>query len=296
MKTRTILLLLISISILFGCKQATTPKMTEDQVWKLGWRMIESSFSERDLIAEAQFDSLLMFTDNLDKNFLITGLETKFKFGRTAEMLRILNAQSDEVLQQICYMEFLADFDACNNWKVEQVSNPLLQKELITMFVNDQAVRGKLLTELINKYEIDTSQIIKTGEVDLANQKRLKAIIQEVGFPTRNAVGKDAMQGAFYIIQHADKDKEWQKSQLKNIEIAVKNGNLDGQRYAYLYDRIRVNDGGAQLYGTQFEKIDRANKIVQLSPIEAEANLDTRRRKIGMMPIEMYKKLVLQDL
>ncbi len=47
----------------------------------------------------------------------------------------------------------------------------------------------------------------------------------------------------FFIIQHSDGDKEWQKSQLPNIERAVENGDLEGQKYAYLYDRIKINSG-----------------------------------------------------
>ena len=195
-------------------------------------------------------------------------------------------------------MPFLAAFEACKNSAEEKVENQPLQMELLNMFVQDQAVRGKVLTDLINKYAIDNSQISTTDKstIDAANQKRLKEIIQEAGFPTRKLVGKDAVQGAFFIIQHADGDKEWQQSQLKNIERAVKNGDLDGQRYAYLYDRIRVDSGEKQVYGTQFEKIDRAKKTVRLSAIEDAENLDNRRRQIGMMPIDMYKKLVLQDL
>ena len=50
---------------------------------------------------------------------------------------------------------------------------------------------------------------------------------------------KDAMHGIFLMIQHSDGDKEWQKSQLSNIEKAVKEGDMDGQSYAYLYDRIK---------------------------------------------------------
>jgi len=273
--------------------------MSEAQVWKLGWRMIENSFKEKDLMAETQFDSLLAVTKKLDKNFLITGLETKFKFERKEEIVSILKDQSPDMLQQICSaMPFLANFETCENWTAEKVENKPLQLELVKMFVNDQAIRGKILTAIIDKYAIDDSQIIRTdaATVDENNRKRLSEIIQEVGFPTIKLVGKDAVQGAFFIIQHADGDKEWQQSQLKNIEMAVKNGDLDGQRYAYLYDRIKVNSGEKQVYGTQFEKIDRANKTVQLSAVEDIKNLDERRRTIGMMPIDMYKKLVLQEL
>ena len=132
--------------------------------------------------------------------------------------------------------------------------------------------------------------------VDEKNRNRLKEIIAEFGFPGKKMVGKEAMQGIFLIIQHSDGDKEWQKSQLKNIEEAVKNGDMDGQSYAYLYDRIKLNGGEKQLYGTQFVKVDPINKIVELADTEHPENLDKRRMEVGMMPIEMYKRFMLRNL
>ena len=100
----------------------------------------------------------------------------------------------------------------------------------------------------------------------------------------------------FFIIQHSDGDKQWQKSQLPNIERAVENGDLDGQKYAYLYDRIKINSGEKQLYGTQFSNVDPINKTVELADTENVEDLNKRRMKIGMMPIDMYKKYMLKNL
>jgi D-alanyl-D-alanine carboxypeptidase len=117
-----------------------------------------------------------------------------------------------------------------------------------------------------------------------------------VAISTRKLVGKDAMQGVFIMILHSDGDKEWQKSQLTNIERAVKNGDMDGQSYAYQYDRIQINSGKKQLYGTQCANVDTIKKTVELAPTEDMENLDDRRRKVGMMPIEMYKEFMLKNL
>lgn len=131
---------------------------------------------------------------------------------------------------------------------------------------------------------------------DVTNTKRLKEIIKVYGFPTKVMVGKDAMRGIFFIIQHIDRDQEWQKSQLENIEKAVKEGSMDGQSYAYLYDRIKRNSGEKQRYGTQFAKVDPVNKTVELGDVKDIENLDQRRMEFGMMPIEMYERLMLDNL
>ncbi|KEO73920.1 DUF6624 domain-containing protein [Anditalea andensis] len=133
-------------------------------------------------------------------------------------------------------------------------------------------------------------------EIDEKHRNRLKEIFKEYSFPTRKSVGKDAMNGIFLMIQHADMDKQWQKSQLKNIEKAVQNDDIDSQSYAYLYDRIQINNGQDQLYGTQFSKVDPLNKAVELTPTEDIDNLDKRRMEMGMMPIGMYKEFVFKSL
>ena len=167
------------------------------------------------------------------------------------------------------------------------------------MYINDQYVRSNLMTDLLSKYNLLKSEVIIDSfgvNTDERNRERLKEIIKENGFPTRKLVGKDAMQGIFLMIQHSDGDKEWQKSQLTEIENAVKKGDMDGQSYAYLYDRIKINSGEKQLYGTQFAKVDPVRKTVELAETEDLENLDRRRMEVGMMPINMYKEFMLKNL
>lgn len=71
---------------------------------------------------------------------------------------------------------------------------------------------------------------------------------------------------------------------------------MDGQSYAYLYDRIKMNSGEKQLYGTQFSDVDPENGIVTLAETEDMDNLDHRRMEIGMMPIEMYKEVMIKNI
>ncbi len=289
---------ILSLGLASACKSNTSPQMNEDEVWKLGWRMIENSMDENFEIADLQFDSLLIFTEDMDFKFLVTGLKIKSELEKNDEVLKILNGQSQDTLNSICQRQFASDLEPCLNTPNEQVENKTLQMEIIMMFVEDQAARGNLMNDIISKYNLDTAQITNGNgvSVDARNRDRLKEIISEFGFPNRRLIGREAMNGVFIMIQHSDGDKEWQKSQLENIEMAVKNGDLDGQSYAYLFDRIKINSGEKQRYGTQFSKVDPLNKIVELADTEDLKNLDNRRREIGMMPINMYKRLMLKNL
>jgi hypothetical protein len=158
------------------------------------------------------------------------------------------------------------------------------------MFVNDQATRGNLMKGIIEKYEIDTNLIANNDPnyIDNYNTSRLKEIIIEYGFPTGELIGKDAMRGVFFIIQHSN-ELHWQKANFPEIKSAVSNGYLDGGKYAMLYDRIQMNRGLNQKYGMQLDKIDETT--YRLYDLENEHELDRRRMEIGLFPFSMYKQM-----
>ncbi|MGB0932260.1 MAG: DUF6624 domain-containing protein, partial [Chitinophagales bacterium] len=213
------------------------------------------------------------------------------------EMEAILKGQSLEILTKVCQKDFAQKLESCKNIPLEEAQNQALQREIIKMYVDDQAARRNLMKHIIEKYDLDSTEVSQenTTWVDEVNRERLKEIIEEFGFPTLKLIGTDAMQGVFLIIQHSDSDVEWQKSQLPNIESAVRNGDLPPQKYAYVFDRIQVNTKQAQRYGTQFSNVDLQNKIVELRDTEDLSLLDTRRREMGMMPIEVYKRIMLRN-
>lgn len=292
------LAILSLIAFTTSCSQNKTSTMSEIETWKLGWRMIESSMLENYDLASLQFDTLRLSSKSMDYKYLVTGLEVWSQKGRTADILELLKVQDQSMLQQICHKEFLSGLEPCKENAIENVMNKELQIEIIKMYINDQYVRSNLMTDILEKYSLKKEEIIEDIYgiyTDEKNRERLKQIIAQYGFPTRNLVGKDAMQGIFLIIQHSDQDKQWQKSQLANIEKAVKMEDMDGESYAYLYDRIKINTGEKQWYGTQFEKVDAKNNIAELAPTEDLENLDHRRRTMGMMPVEMYRKFMLRN-
>jgi hypothetical protein len=298
MTKQILIFLIIVLSIVISCKESQNQPTSDVEIWKLGWRMIESTGEENYELANLQFDSLRNITNKIDKKYLVTGLKAKNEVGKVEEIIEILKSLDENTLQLICPNKILEKFKPCDGISIEKAGNEDLQNELIKMYIDDQAVRANLMYDLISKYEIDSTQITKEngGMVDERNRNRLKEIFEIHGFPNKKTVGRDAMKGVFFIIQHADGDKEWQKSQLSNIEKAVENGDLDGQKYAYLYDRIKINSGEKQLYGTQFTNVDPKKKTVALADTENIENLDQRRMNIGMMPIAMYKNFMLKNL
>ena len=237
-----IIRLIFIILVVSSCSNAKKDiQLSEMEKWKLGWRMIASNWEGNYKLGETQFDSLLTQGDrDIELKFLITGLEILSQLDKKEKLQEILGRQDQKVLQEVCardlFTQKLNDIDVCKSIEKEEIGNPELQMELLKMYVDDQAARGNIMEDVISKYNLNKAEISNEDgiTVDAKNRQRLKAIIKDYGFPTKAMVGKDAMQGIFIMIQHSDGDKEWQKSQLVYIEQAVKNGDMDGQSYAYL--------------------------------------------------------------
>jgi len=285
-----------------GTSNSEKDNGSEIEKWQLGWRMIGSSWEKNYNLGEQQFDSLLRMNPPIEAKFIVTGFEILSKLGKGDKVSAVLNNLDQRTLDELCksglFSSELSAEPMCKSAvKEEQVDNKDLQIELIKMHLNDQSVRGNIMRDIIIKYKLDQYELTKdlAVSVDQKNRDRLKEIIRDFGFPTRQMVGKDAMQGVFLIIQHSDGDKDWQKEQLPRIEEAVRKGDMDGQSYAYLYDRIKINGGEKQLYGTQFKNVDPVNKTLVLAETEDIENLDKRRMEVGMMPIKIYEQLMLRN-
>lgn len=146
--------------------------------------------------------------------------------------------------------------------------------------------------ELIEMARIDQemrNESTETGEwdasVDEHNTARLKQIIDEIGWPRISQVGFEAAQDAWLLAQHADADVAFQESCL----IAIRQLSADeyqSSNLAYLEDRVRVNTGRPQLYGTQFMG---SGSDFDPRPIEDEAHVDERRAVVGLGPLDEYR-------
>lgn len=119
----------------------------------------------------------------------------------------------------------------------------------------------------------------------------MKVIVSEIGWPTISKVGAETSSAAWLLVQHADHDVDFQKLCLELMK-AEPEGEVAKQNIAFLEDRIRVNQGLGQIYGTQFMQKD--GKHIP-KPIENEETVDVRRAEMAMGTLEerinkMYEK------
>ncbi len=172
----------------------------------------------------------------------------------------------------------------------EQIKFPDISRKLKEMAVKDQEVRA-----VDAGGDVDLEQVFaeKMKAIDEENTQKMKAIVEQIGWPTISKVGKEQSKNAWLIVQHADDDVEFQKKCLALMK-AEPEGEVELHDVAYLEDRVRVNSKEGQVYGTQFQETrDVSNqKVVSYEPkaIEDEVNVNKRRASIGLEPLEEYKE------
>jgi hypothetical protein len=122
-------------------------------------------------------------------------------------------------------------------------------------------------------------------ELDRMHTERMRAIVEELGWPTISKVGEAASMNAWRLVQHADHDVAFQEHCLGLMK-ACPPGEVLKEKLAYLEDRIRVNRGQPQPYGTQGYLTDQGDWVTR--PIEDRRNVNSRRAAVGLEPIEQY--------
>ena len=122
---------------------------------------------------------------------------------------------------------------------------------------------------------------------DSINLIKIKNIINDYGWLGPEEVGKKGAQAIFLVIQHADSST--QVTYLPILRQAVKERKARPQDLAMLEDRVLMKQGKPQIYGSQVV-INQITGKYEFYPIEDEANVDKRRKSIGLEPLEAYAK------
>ncbi len=136
--------------------------------------------------------------------------------------------------------------------------------------------------------QMESEKVAEIRAIDAKHTARMKAVVAQHGWPGQSLVGDDGAHAAWLLVQHAE--ESFMAQCLPLMERAVSAGEASPQDYAYLLDRVRMQQGKPQVYGTQF--ISGADGKFILHPIESPENVDERRRAVGLPSMEEYEKKV----
>jgi hypothetical protein len=120
---------------------------------------------------------------------------------------------------------------------------------------------------------------------DSLNLQRVMAIMDSAGWLGEDAIGHKANTALFLVIQHADAHPGRQAEYLELMREAVERGAAKPHQLAMLEDRVAVNHGRPQIFGSQIGWKDGKGFV---QPIADEEHVNERRAAVGLEPLEKY--------
>lgn len=120
------------------------------------------------------------------------------------------------------------------------------------------------------------------------HQPLLERIVRQVGYPGVAQVGEKSANNFWLLVQHADAYPDFQRQVLQKMLAEVERHNASPVDCAYLTDRVAVNAGRPEEYGTQV--VYRGPGLGKAVPtsLRDPKHVDKRRAAIGMEPLQQY--------
>jgi hypothetical protein len=167
-----------------------------------------------------------------------------------------------------------------------------LADELLAMKKRDLDTRANLLEQgrLYGEYAPEMQR------VHTENAQRLNEIVARYGWPGVSLAGFEGCRAAWLIAQHSICTPDLQRNFLALLAKACAVGDVPQHQVAFLTDRIRFNEGRPQRYGTVLDWKETGELSCE---VEDPANLDARRREVGLPPfhedLETHRKEVAAE-
>lgn len=171
---------------------------------------------------------------------------------------------------------FITTFFCCNNLFAQDYTDTLaIKKQLEIILDRDQKTRTGGDSAAFMQF------------IDSTNLVQVESLIAKYGWMGKSFVGDRGNSALFFVIQHADLAKQLKYVSL--LQNSVELGESRPSNLALMQDRILMRQGKNQIYGSQVVFSKTGEQVFY--PIEDEKNVNIRRAKIGMQPLEDYAKL-----
>lgn len=182
-----------------------------------------------------------------------------------------------------------------------------LKSELDQIFSSDQELRKLFTPDITNdeksrilaEYDYSLQDFDRLSwkiveKQDSINLQKVEGIIKKHGYPGKSLVGEPTNKAVFYVIQHSDKIERY----FPLIEQAGEENEIPQRLVGMMHDRLLMDQGKAQIYGTQIKGQRIHNKETNseewfqfLWPVADPEKVNERRKAIGIEEtIEEYVK------
>lgn len=182
----------------------------------------------------------------------------------------------------------------CSRTSQQTNFNSILSTELDSMAFKDQEVQQLFINAVDTQRTYKDSLQIEKEKIFEENCEKATKILSNYGYPGKSMVGEKSSKNFWLIVQHCDNDLNFQHKVLEEMKKQVDLDNADGRNYAYLLDRVKINSGGKQVYGTQVQ-YDTQKGIAIPMELEDLDNVDELRNEVGLGPLGEYIEMMTNN-
>ncbi len=165
-----------------------------------------------------------------------------------------------------------------------------VQTQLTRLWREDQAARGAYLGLSTDDktgagFWAQRLATAHTVHTDSESVGYMKGLLSAYDWIDNKRFGSRISAHAWLLVQHADDDPDFQALALGRMEPYLKSGQVKPANYAFLWDRVAVNTGKKQRYGTQ-PTWECTDGKLELQPLEDPDNVNKRRAAMNMDTVE----------
>lgn len=173
--------------------------------------------------------------------------------------------------------------------QTETVKLPAVAKQINLMIEHDQSVAKRHIDLMNQNVKVDAPEMKNLMDewktVGDSDKILLKTLFKDHGFLGYNEVGEQSSHNFLQMVQRMDIDSTFQQEVLMVMRKQIEKINASPIEFAYLTDRVNLNQGKPQVYGTQLKINEKGTSYEPKTVIDPE-NLNKRRAEIGLGTIE----------
>lgn len=200
----------------------------------------------------------------------------------------VLNTDLTPLHKDKRWTEFLSGIKN-NRIKYNPQLDLALTESLDAILQNDQRYRQAFMEiEITHGQSSNEMKELKKimAANDSINSMKVQTILNSQGWPAADIAGPESGTAIFLVIQHSD--LKTQEKLLPHVKDAVKTKKIPSSYLALLEDRMAIDKGKKQKYGSQVGRDSSGNYY--LEPLEDPKGVDLRRAEIGLGPLADYLK------
>ena len=173
--------------------------------------------------------------------------------------------------------------------QTENVTLPQVARQIDLMIEHDQSVAKRHIDLMNQNVKSDSPEMKNLMDewktVADADKILLKTLFKENGFLGYDEVGEQSSHNFLQMVQRMDADSTFQQEVLVEMKKHITKINASPIEFAYLTDRVNLNQGKPQVYGTQL-KINEKGTSYEPKMVIDPKSLNNRRSEIGLGTIE----------